>query len=87
MVVTETENEMASIPTPRRSTEWAEVDFGTDVSGHCDFTNGCPCCTCGEESSVFVTYIRKRWSKSGKRHVPETRTVYLCLDHSSEDML
>lgn len=69
--------------------EWFAVS--REVVGpqfYCSYTeSGCPCCTCDADSAVRITYSRIRWSKSGKRHTPETLIKYVCVDHIGEEIL
>jgi len=77
---------MTSTLTHGQTGEWLEVT--REVTGsqfRCEYTEDCPCCTCDESSAVRVVYTRLRWSKSGKRHVPESRTSFLCMAHMSEE--
>jgi hypothetical protein len=67
------------------TTEWTEVSRTTDNNGKpCGYTEGCPCCTCEEDSIVTVTFTRMRWSKSRKMHTPQTLVYTLCPSHMTE---
>jgi hypothetical protein len=50
----------------------------------CEYYEDCPCCNCGNTVVVVETFARPRWSKSGKRMVDDTTTVWSCAGHASK---
>ena len=50
----------------------------------CSFSDDCPCCTCGADVALVVTYAGVRWSRSAGRMVEETHVEYLCSAHLPE---
>ena len=63
--------------------EWTEVS--REVSNNeygCTYYEDCPCCECGDDVVVVITYARPRWSKSQKRMVEQTSTEWVCSAHA-----
>ena len=58
-------------------------DLENDWKG-CEYYEDCPCCNCGNTVVVVETFARPRWSKSGKRMVEDTTTVWSCAGHASK---
>lgn len=52
-----------------------------EVTYGCEYYEDCPCCNCGEDVVRVDTFAGVRWSKSGKRMVETTSTVFVCSAH------